>query len=95
MPIKQQAIFQMEIKMITGFNKKELRLFEKYRKQWNKRNLINKEKFNFGIFIHTIEEYSYLFNQELVISNRKLMYKHARLVKIPKSIKSRLKIDYK
>ena len=73
--------------MITGFNKKELRLFEKYRKQWNKSNLINKEKFNFGIFIHAIEEYSYLFNHELVISNRKLMYKHAKPVKMPSAIK--------
>ena len=80
--------------MITGFNKKELRLFEKYRKQWNKSNFINNEKCNFGFFIHTIEEYSYLFNQDLVNSNMKLMYKHARLVKVPKAIKSRFKINY-
>ena len=80
MPIKQQAIFQMEIKMITGFNKKELRLFEKYRKQWNKF-----EECNFGLFIHEINSkyVSKLINpdKKLLKKNLILMRKNSRPLK--------------
>ena len=71
--------------MITGFNKKELRLFEKYRKQWNMD--FPEDNVNFSLFIHLLDEYEFFYNQALVKKNRELMYKHAKLVKMPSAIK--------
>ena len=74
--------------MITGFNKKELRLFEKYRKQYNKSVGINSI---FGSFIHEIEIVHKLTSKKppecLINRNRELMYKHAKPVKMPSVIK--------
>ena len=71
--------------MITGFNKKELRLFEKYRKQWNMD--FPEDKVNFSLFVHLLDEYASFYNQALVNKNIELMYKHAKLVKMPSAIK--------
>ena len=71
--------------MITGFNKKELRLFEKYRKQWNRD--FPEYKVNFSLFIHLLDEYAFLYNQALVKKNIELIHKHAKLVKMPSVIK--------
>ena len=65
--------------MITGFNKKELRLFEKYRKQWNRD--FPEYKVNFSFFIHLLNEYASLYNQALVKKNIELMHKHTKLVR--------------
>lgn len=64
--------------MITGFNKKELRLFEKYR---NKYNLIESDNCNILDFSHTLgsDYYQKEFKpcKKLVRKNYDLMYKHA------------------
>ena len=71
--------------MITGFNKKELRLFEKYRKQWNMD--FPEDKANFSLFVHLLDEYAFFYNQALVKKNIEVMYKHAKPVKMPSAIK--------
>ena len=64
--------------MITGFNKKELRLFEKYR---NKYNFIESDNCNILEFSHILgsDYYHKEFKpcKKLVRKNYDLMYKHA------------------
>ena len=74
--------------MITGFNKKELRLFEKYR---NKYNFIESDNCNILEFSHILgsDYYHKEFKpcKKLVRKNYDLMYKHAKPVKMPSVIK--------
>ena len=77
--------------MITGFNKKELRLFEKYRKQWNKF-----EKCNFGLFIHEInsKEVSKLINPNKKLLKKNLMLMHKNSTPLKVGLISNRKLKY-
>lgn len=80
--------------MITGFNKKELRLFEKYRKQWN---WCHDDNCNVIDFIHVIgSEYcEAALNpcKKLVRKNYDLMWKHSTPSKMNKVLKYIKSVD--
>ena len=65
--------------MITGFNKKELRLFEKYRNKYNK---FSNVYFDFGLFIHEVYQepcYSIVNpNPDFLDKNWKLITRNVR-----------------
>ncbi|UOO89089.1 hypothetical protein LVJ82_00805 [Vitreoscilla massiliensis] len=74
--------------MITGFNKKELRQFEHYRKQWVKETCCECDAVTFLHEIDSIPSFVYLRpNQALIKKNYKLMYKRAKksMTKLPTS----------
>ena len=60
--------------MITGFNKKELRLFEKYRKQWN---LHTDDNCNVIEFSHVLGCDYHLPHKSLMDKNYDLMFKYS------------------
>ena len=74
--------------MITGFNKKELRLFERYRKQWVKETCCECDAVTFLHEIDTVASFVHLRpSPALIKKNIELMHKHAKLVKMPSVIK--------
>ena len=60
--------------MITGFNKKELRLFEKYRKQWN---LHTDDNCNVIDLSHVLGCDHHLPHKNLMDKNYDLMFKYS------------------
>ena len=65
--------------MITGFNKKELRLFERYRKQWVKETCCECDAVTFLHEIDTVASFVHLRpSPALIKKNYDLMCKHAK-----------------